>query len=204
MRYRLLGKMVSFWEAFSGKRFDCCTLIVLYSIYSTVGRSIASISNLDGIFTLGLIRISTIDLPTVLYILHISTEGIDHLYKRTDMQSIAITPVVYRLTVNSSYIVIKWRGEVLVVCSMLMCWCLPERLTGIAVQHDSPLFVLSLWRRGTGYGRGPERLPPSGSTRRRMPNSSHLPQNAQYLTAVMICISCLCVYVRTFFKSVRI
>ena len=49
------GKMASFWEAFLGKRFVCCALIVLYSIYSTVGQSIASISDLGGIFTSGLI-----------------------------------------------------------------------------------------------------------------------------------------------------
>ena len=41
MQYRLLGKMASFWEAFSGKRFVCCALTVLYSIYNMVGRSIA-------------------------------------------------------------------------------------------------------------------------------------------------------------------
>ena len=70
MLYRLLGKMVSFWEAFSGKRFICRVLIVLYSIYSTVGRSIASISDLGGIFTSGMIYRLYIDLPTVLYILH--------------------------------------------------------------------------------------------------------------------------------------
>ena len=51
----LLGKMASFWEALSGKTFVCCALIVLYSIDSTIGRSIASISDLGGIFTLGLI-----------------------------------------------------------------------------------------------------------------------------------------------------
>ena len=58
--------MASFWEAFSGKRVVCCALIVLYSIYSTVGQSIASISDL------GCLRsdILAIDLPTVLYILH--------------------------------------------------------------------------------------------------------------------------------------
>ena len=55
MPYRLLGKMASFWEAFSGKRFVCCALIVLYSIDSTVGRSTASISDLGGITTSGLI-----------------------------------------------------------------------------------------------------------------------------------------------------
>ena len=44
--------MVSFWEAFSGKSFVCCALIVLYSIYSTVGLSIASVSNLGGILTI--------------------------------------------------------------------------------------------------------------------------------------------------------
>ena len=54
MPYRLLGKKASFSEAFSGKRFVYCALIVLYSIHSTVGRSIASISNLSGIFTLAL------------------------------------------------------------------------------------------------------------------------------------------------------
>ena len=43
--------MALFWEAFSGKRFVCRALIVLYSIDSMVGRSIASISNLGGIFT---------------------------------------------------------------------------------------------------------------------------------------------------------
>ena len=51
MQYRLLGKIALFWEAFSGKRFVCCALIVLYSIDSTVGQSIASISDLGGIFT---------------------------------------------------------------------------------------------------------------------------------------------------------
>ena len=51
MPYRLLEKMTSFWEAFSGKRFICCTLIILYSIYSTVGQSIADISDFSGIFT---------------------------------------------------------------------------------------------------------------------------------------------------------
>ena len=50
----LFVKMAKFWEAFSGKRFVCCALTVLYSIYNTVGRSIASISDLGGIFTLGM------------------------------------------------------------------------------------------------------------------------------------------------------
>ena len=49
--YMILGKMVSLWEAFSGKLFICCALTILYSIYNTVGRSIASISDLGGIFT---------------------------------------------------------------------------------------------------------------------------------------------------------
>ena len=34
MPYRPLGKMASFWEAFSSKRFVCCAFIVLYSIYT--------------------------------------------------------------------------------------------------------------------------------------------------------------------------
>ena len=49
------------------KRFVCCALTRLYIIYSTVGRSIASISNLGGIFT-SVVYIGY-DLPTVLYII---------------------------------------------------------------------------------------------------------------------------------------
>ena len=56
--------MPSFWEVFSGKRFVCCALIVLYSIYSMVGRSIVSISDLGRLGSV----ISAIDLSTVLYI----------------------------------------------------------------------------------------------------------------------------------------
>ena len=67
MPYRLLEKMALFWEAFSGKRFICCALIVLYSIDSTVGWSIASISNLGGIFTSAL-HASVIMSPWVWYI----------------------------------------------------------------------------------------------------------------------------------------
>ena len=51
MPYRLLREMA----LFSGKTFVCCALIVLYSIDSTVGQFIASISDLGGIFTSGLI-----------------------------------------------------------------------------------------------------------------------------------------------------
>ena len=43
--------MASFREAFLGKRFVCCALTIVYSIYNTVGRSIASIYDLGGIFT---------------------------------------------------------------------------------------------------------------------------------------------------------
>ena len=55
---RLWAKMASFWEAFLGERFVCCTLTV-FIIYNTVSRSIASIY-----------RTSAIDLPTVLYKRH--------------------------------------------------------------------------------------------------------------------------------------
>ena len=60
------------------ERFVCCALTIRYIIYSTVGRSIASISNLGGIFTSALRTsvnmapqsyISAMDLPTVLYII---------------------------------------------------------------------------------------------------------------------------------------
>ena len=45
------AKMASIWESFSGKRFLCCALTVLYSICNMVGRCIASIDYLSGIFT---------------------------------------------------------------------------------------------------------------------------------------------------------
>ena len=43
--------MAAFREAFLGKRFICCALTIVYSIYNTVGRSIASIYDLGGIST---------------------------------------------------------------------------------------------------------------------------------------------------------
>ena len=49
--------MALFWEAFSGKRFVCCALIVLYS---TVGRSIASISDIGEHIYLGASRLGRI------------------------------------------------------------------------------------------------------------------------------------------------
>ena len=60
--------MASFREAFLGKRFICCALTIVYSIYNTVGQSMTSIYDLGGIFTSGRIYISVMDLPTVLYI----------------------------------------------------------------------------------------------------------------------------------------
>ena len=56
--------MASFREAFLGKRFVCCALTIVYSIYNTVRRSIASIYNL-GIFAL---CTSVNMLPRVVYI----------------------------------------------------------------------------------------------------------------------------------------
>ena len=64
------------------KRFICYALTRLYILYSTVGRSIASISDLGGIFTSVLCvsvnmalqsYISAMDLHIVLYIIHIYT-----------------------------------------------------------------------------------------------------------------------------------
>ena len=49
------------------KRFVCCTLTIRYIIYSMVGRSIASISDLGGIFTSEL-RTSVNMAPRVGYI----------------------------------------------------------------------------------------------------------------------------------------
>ena len=59
--------MASFCEAFLGKRFVCCTLTIVYSIYKMVGRSIASIYDLGGIFTLGRIYDIGYGPPTVQY-----------------------------------------------------------------------------------------------------------------------------------------
>ena len=48
---------IDFWEngvtlgSIFRQKVLCCTLIELYSIYSTVGQSIASISDLGSIFT---------------------------------------------------------------------------------------------------------------------------------------------------------
>ena len=46
------SQMASFREAFSGNRFVCCTLTVLYSIHNTVGQSISSIYDLGSIYWL--------------------------------------------------------------------------------------------------------------------------------------------------------
>ena len=75
--------MASFlnYSAFSHTTFVCYALTIRYSIYSVVGRSIASISDLGAIITLSLhasvdmapqVRyISATDLPTIRYVLHI-------------------------------------------------------------------------------------------------------------------------------------
>ena len=65
------AKMASFREAFLGKRFVCCALTIVYSIYNTVGRSIASIYDLGGIFTSGRIYRLWTSLPYYIYITYI-------------------------------------------------------------------------------------------------------------------------------------
>ena len=47
----LWAKMALFREVFSGNRFVCCSLIIVYCIYSTIGRSTPSMYNLGGIIT---------------------------------------------------------------------------------------------------------------------------------------------------------
>ncbi len=59
--------MASFWEGFLGKRFVCCALTIVYSIYNTVGRSIASIYDLGDIFTSALCTSVNMP-PRVVYI----------------------------------------------------------------------------------------------------------------------------------------
>ena len=70
--------MMSFREAFYGKRFAPCALTELYSTYNKVGRSIAPMYDLRSIFTLGCrtsanmslqVDLAAIDLPAVLYII---------------------------------------------------------------------------------------------------------------------------------------
>ena len=67
IRYTFWAKMASFREAFLGKRFVCCALTIVYSIYNMAGRSIASISDLGGIFTEALCASVNMS-PQVVYI----------------------------------------------------------------------------------------------------------------------------------------
>ena len=82
MWYRLLGKNGAVTGSVFRQKFVCCALIVLYSTHNTVGRTIASIYNLDSIFTSGfhdsvnvspqnIYCISAINLPTY-YVLRIT------------------------------------------------------------------------------------------------------------------------------------
>ena len=66
--------MASFREAFLGKRFVCCALTIVYSIYNTVGQSIASIYYLGSIFTSGSIYRLWTSLPYYIYTIY-STVG---------------------------------------------------------------------------------------------------------------------------------
>ena len=59
--------MAPFREAFLGKRFVCCALTIVYSIYNTVGQPIASIYDLGGIF-ISAPRASVNMSPRVVYI----------------------------------------------------------------------------------------------------------------------------------------
>ena len=59
--------MASFREAFLGKRFVCCALTIVNSIYNTAGQSIASIYDLSGIFTSALCASVNMS-PQVVYI----------------------------------------------------------------------------------------------------------------------------------------
>ena len=67
IRYTFWAKMASFRKAFLGKRFVCCALTMVYSIYNTVGRSIASIYDPGGIFTSGRIYRLWTSLPYNIY-----------------------------------------------------------------------------------------------------------------------------------------
>ena len=61
-KWRRFGNI---WLSYA-ERVVCCALTIRYIIYSTVGWSIASISNLDGIFTLALR--ASVNMAVVVYI----------------------------------------------------------------------------------------------------------------------------------------
>ena len=58
--------MTVFWPSHS-ERFACCALIIQYIIFSTVGRSIASISDLGEYIYIGASRLGKYD-ASVIYI----------------------------------------------------------------------------------------------------------------------------------------
>ena len=82
MAYQSLSKKWCCFENIQpshAKRFVCCTLTIWYVIYSMVGQSISSISDLGDVFTSALCALVNIvprvryvgnDLPTILYIIH--------------------------------------------------------------------------------------------------------------------------------------
>ena len=75
-----IASMRKLFRPLHSERFACYALTIQYITFSTVGRSIASISDLGEHIYLGAYRasvnmppqsyISAMDLPTVLYILH--------------------------------------------------------------------------------------------------------------------------------------
>ena len=91
---------------YSIKRFICCALIILHSIDSKVGRSIASISDLGGIYIYLGSDISAIDLPTILYILHIcqKPKRVIHI---TEIVEVVISVTIYQ-AVSNMYTYALW------------------------------------------------------------------------------------------------
>ena len=140
MRYRLLGKMVSFSEAFSGKGFICCKLTALYSIYSTVGRSISSISDLSGIFTLAL-RTSVNMSPPIWYIGYrppYCTSYMNYeLYTLCYKQIIVSPNSPIQLAINHALST----NYTMTCCTLCAIWWRPSLYTGIQCSASTQAFL---------------------------------------------------------------
>ena len=68
---RVWAKMALFWEAYLGKTFICCALIIVYTIYTMVHWCMASIYDHGSIFTSALRALVNMNIkPQVVYLSH--------------------------------------------------------------------------------------------------------------------------------------
>ena len=104
--------MASFREAFLGKRFVCCALTIVYSIYNTIGRSIASIYDLGGIFTLGRIYWLWTSLPYYVYNIYADPYSecrwyIFHIHHLFKFMHIACLPLMHPSDITIATIILQ-------------------------------------------------------------------------------------------------